>query len=166
MKSIKLLYLIVLLLFIWSCGNKEDNGSISREFFQNSRLEVDNVNDYSFNTPLVDGDQLVFRFAFNLPEEPNIADDELTEVFWFQVPDGQTSFNYQSQESTTSDAIVLAYQRLCFCGPVDYDFISYKIEGTLVSQNQWRIQFSMEAKDRFDTNYTLDDEGTYTLTTN
>lgn len=159
MKWIRLFSLLVVLGLTVGC-EEDTNGSVNRGFYQNKALRLSNNN---FGIALDDGDSLVFRYSLNHPEDPNISDDELTEVFWFQVSKNETSFTFESDEPGISDTRTAAYQRLCFCGQIDFEVINYSVTASQINQSEWQVEFKMQAKDGFNNLYPLSDKGVYSL---
>ena len=161
MKYLKSFLLILIIAIASGCSN-ENEGSILREFFADKSLSTD-LDDPYINFRVDEGENLLFRYTLIYPEEPDIADDEISDIFWFEIPAGETSFSYDLNED--NDSITTFFLRSCFCGPVDFTINAATITAKQINATEWRVLFEMEAQDNFDTVYPLRDEGVYTLKT-
>ena len=160
-KLIKKLVVLLLVITVTGCSDEND-GSVSREFFANTSLTILQDDPY-LNFRLDDGQSLLFRYSLNYPDEPNIADDEVSDVFWFEIPTGQTSFSFDLSQDV--DTLPMLFQRVCFCAPISYTFRSVSITGKQLNVGEWQITFDMQALDSDNTVYPLRDEGVYKLST-
>lgn len=165
MKWIKFILAVTIYLTLTSCDD-ENEGSVIREFFQQKSLRLSNQGTNNLSLSFDDGENIVFKYSLNHPDEKDISDDELTEVFWFQVPADGTNFSYSSDEIASGDIFQAAYQRLCFCGQINFELTSYTIEATKINATEWNIEFQMQAKDDFNNLYPLSDKGVYSLSSN
>lgn len=165
MKWIKFILTIIFCITLCGC-NDENEGSIIREFFQQKSLTVSIQGTNNLDLAFNDGENIVFKYSLNHPDEEDIADDELTEAFWFQIPAEGTSFSYSSDEVASRDIFQVAYQRLCFCGQINFEITSYSIEVTKINATEWNVEFTMQAKDDFNNLYPLSDKGVYSLSSN
>ncbi len=156
----------VLALSLCACET-ESPGDITREFFENSKVE------FVSNQPFEDGPQmrtgyiqngqnLTFRYTLNHPQEDDIADDELSEVFIFEIPKNANSFSYSTTESMANDALIADYRRICFCGFSGFELISATISANRISATEWQVSFDVLYKDDY-SEYPLKDSGIYRL---
>ena len=158
MRNIFGLFLILTLTI--SCDDKTNVGHTQREFESDKGL---NLRPEMPETPFIitNGDDLVFRYTLNHPDEEMIADDELSELFVFSVPSGQDSFKITLSEVTGAASSPMAYHRLCFCYfPLGFTIQNATVSGTKIDENKWNISFNLKASDG-DHEYELSDEGVY-----
>ncbi len=158
----KVLLLSILSIIIASCDNSND-GSIERVYYENIELTSPEENPGAY-VITEQGNKTAIRFAYIHPDEENIADDELTEFFWIEIPSGTTEFNISTGNDVPQSGIEFYYVRSCFCYFEPYTFLRNDISGQKVSPTQWRISFDILAESG-GTEYELKDTGTYVLTT-
>lgn len=162
----KLRYLTLFILLLCSCDS-ETPGDISREFFKNSNIEFVSNQPYK-DEPVVktgyiqSGDNITFRYTFNHPQQDDIADDELSEVFIFEVPKNVNSFNYSTSESTENGTLIADYRRVCFCYFTGFNLQSATISANRISATEWQVNFDILYKDDY-SEYPLKDSGIYRL---
>ncbi|NVJ47190.1 MAG: hypothetical protein HWE07_08670 [Cytophagia bacterium] len=154
----KLFALLILSFFIFSCEEDANPESIQRYFYGNSE-----VSPADENTGLYvnwnDGSRTVFRFVKVHPEEENIADDELTEVFWIEIPAEVTEF---SANLNTDSDVETYYTRSCFCGFEAFEFTELVVSGNKLDNGTWDISFKMTAKTpAYNQEFSLEDSGIY-----
>lgn len=155
---IKPLVIFSFFILLFSCGVETNPGNINRYFYTNSEVSAPE-DDAGTYVNWVEGNSLVFKFELTHPDEEKIADDELTEIFWIEVPAGTTKFS--SSDMTDSDLEVY-YVRSCFCGFTTFKFSEYKVEGKLLNKGIWEVSFTMTAKsDSYDQEFALADIGIY-----
>lgn len=161
MKAIKFLLALSLIALTWSCtGNNE--GSVERVFFENKALNL-NANDPDVPFVIASGNNVVFRYTLNHPEDSKVEDDEISDLFLFEIPSNETNFNYDLVNNAN---VPVAYQRVCFCAPTIFTVISARIAGNKTNQGEWRIIFEAQARDNEGLIYPITDEGNYRLSTN
>lgn len=159
----KVLLLSILSLALVSCNNKND-GSIERLFYENIALTLPTENSGA-NVFVGTGNKTAIQFAYQHPDEENIADDELTELFWIEIPATTTEFNISTADDVSNSGIELFYVRSCFCyfeQPVT--LLKKEVIGQKISANQWQISFDIVAELN-GSEYPLKDSGTYILST-
>ena len=153
-----LITLLAGILILSSCS-KENGASKSREFYADQKLTLTPDEP---NSPILleGGDDLVFRYLFNHPQQDNIADDELSEIFIFSIAATETSFSFSIDDPNTA-----AYYRLCFCYfGTAFTFESLTVSGKKINETRWQVSFEMTATDG-DHTYHIKDEGIYKLNT-
>ena len=155
----KLITLLTLVLLITACGS-ETSGSRDRQF------DIDKTISFNENEPfnsytIIDGEQMVFKYNYNHPQDDNIADDELTEVFVFTIVEGQSSFEFNTDDITITPELTLAYARLCFCGFTEnFQAIALSATGTRINSTKWEVKFDVTFKSG-EYEFSLSDEGVY-----
>lgn len=124
------------------------------------RSHLTKMNPSTHNT-IIDGEQMVFKYSYNHPQDDNISDDELTEVFVFTVSSGQSSFEFTTDDIANNPALSMAYSRLCFCG-FNENFRPVKVSGsgTKISSAKWEVKFDVTFKSG-EFEHSLADEGVY-----
>lgn len=147
-----------MILAVFAGCEKENAGEIRRQFYLNAEL---NPSDNTGVFPLwTRGDRRIFRFSLQHPDDPNIADDELTEHFWIEIPKEMSSFQINEPISGES-AIEVYYTRACYCYiPEGFDFTLLKVDGKRISDDQWEVSFEMKAEGKYGS-YELKDLGIY-----
>lgn len=156
----KLLGFISCLLIFSSCDNT-NKGGLERVYFENSELSTPE-DDFGTWVLWEEGDKTAIRFAYTHPDEVNIADDELTEFFWIELPSDVTEFNINTSNDLPQTEIEFYYVRACFCAFEAFRFLRNDITGQKISANQWRISFDIVVASG-DAEYQLKDSGIYTL---
>ncbi|GEM_PF-777502 len=170
MRYIKLL---VLLLAITACGEGLDpditypypEEGVERQFFLNAQLSPAQPSrgEYiNWNK----GDKTIFRYVYAHPDEPNIADDELTEVFWIELdPEfDEFSFNLGTETQSSPLGMEFYYTRVCFCNSPAFEFTNLQVSGRKLSETEWTVNFNMTATANGQ-EFSMVDNGTYTLGT-
>ena len=159
----KALFLSILSVLLVSCGNK-NNGSIERFYYENVELTPPEDNSGAYVT-VEPGSKTAIRFAYIHPDEEFIADDELAELFWIELPANMTEFSITTGDDVSHSEIELFYVRSCFCYfEQPFTFSRKNVSGQKIAPNQWRISFDIAVE--FNENeYVLKDNGTYALST-
>ena len=162
----KYIALLFTLLAFSSCENGPDpDGDIERKFYLNaelSALEPSRGEFVNWNS----GDKTIFRFVLTHPEEPNIADDELSEIFWIEIEPRFTEFHYSLSRELLRDPLGMEfyYTRSCFCYFPQFEFSDLEVSGKKLSASEWEVSFNMTAE-ADEQSYSLSDKGIYTLDT-
>lgn len=156
MSSFRILLLsLCSLLFVNSCSKKDNEvnpnrGSKTFIYYNNSKI------DTTAGNTINSGNFTVFEYNYFHPDDPAIADDEVSDKIIFQIPATETSFSITNNEITNA---VLKRWRYCFCffiGP--YPNIGGSISG-VKHNNTWLITGSIKAS----TTENIDISGTYIL---
>lgn len=107
---------------------------------------------------VISGDNLVFHFYYQHPDEENIADDEFTEEFFLEVVPNGNSFSFSSEQMALDD-VTMWYEQYCFCGQFNrLEVTGFDIEGTKVGDN-WSLSGTADFNLQFvnpDTDEVLD----------
>lgn len=161
-------YLILFLTFLTLLGCGEDNnpdGDIERKFYLDAELSLPNPPRGEF-VNWNKGDKTIFRFVLTHPDEPEIADDELSEVFWIEIESRFTDFSYNLGTEMLRDPLGMEfyYTRSCYCYSLSFEFTNLEVSGKRISANEWEVSFNMTAE-ADGQSYTLSDSGTYTRDT-
>tara|TARA_R110000796_G_scaffold74374_1_gene167270 strand:+ start:248491 stop:248994 length:504 start_codon:yes stop_codon:yes gene_type:complete len=161
----KLISLSALIFILSSCG-KENPSRVYREFQTERELEFIAHQPGDPQIPVVsEGENLVFKYTYAHEENKDIADDELSEIFYLEIPKGSTSFIYDSTKAEENGTINVAYHRSCFCGFSEYSVQKAIISASKINDNQWQISFDVIFKNQHDQVYPLKDSGKYNLNT-
>ena len=154
----KLIYLIPIFLLLFSCDEDTNPGSVNRYFYANSEVSPPNEN-VGMYVNWTEGQKTVFRFILIHPDEVNIADDELAEVFCIEIPSNITEF---TANQDIDSEIEVYYTRSCYCGFSAFEFSEYDVIGNKLDNGTWNISFSMTAQSgSYPESYTLEDSGIY-----
>ena len=161
----KILAIAILAVVIMGCSG-ENPSQIYREFKTQSKIEFQTgyVDDETQIPIISTGENLVFKYTFAHEEEEDIADDEHSEIFYFEVANGTTSFIYDSTEPESNEAIIAGYRRLCFCGFESYTLKKAVISTQKLNNTQWQVSFDVVFAGQYGS-YPLKDSGTYKVTT-
>ena len=155
----KILALLTLTLILIGC-NRKSGGSRDRLFDTEKAISFDQNSPFSPYT-IIDGEYIVFSYAFNHPQDDDIADDELTEIVAFTIPAGLTSFEFTSDDLANNPELTLGYARLCFCGNIaGYEPISFTAKGTKISKEKWEVKFDVTFENG-EYEYAVSDDGIY-----
>ena len=158
----KALLLITLTLALASCDDTV-NGSISRLYFENSELNPPNE-DVGMFVNWTQGDKTVIQFLFSHPEEREIADDELSEIFWIELPIDLNEFSFRQGVDLPQPELEFYYTRSCFCFFERFEFSRAELSGEKIAPNQWRVSFDIVAI-ADGQEFPFSDSGIYTLST-
>jgi len=161
----KLIALILLLTVLSSC-EKVTPSRVYREFQKERKLEFITYEPDNPQIPVVsEGENMVFRYTYVHEEDEDIADDELFEYFYLEIPKGSTSFTYNSTNTDEDGVINAAYRRSCFCSFSEFSLQKAIISASKTNDNQWQISFDVIFKDENDQEYPLKDSGKYSINT-
>ncbi|WP_421976757.1 hypothetical protein [Roseivirga seohaensis] len=161
----KLLSITLLVSILFSCG-KLTPSRVYREFKEESKLEFIAHHPGDPQIPVVsEGENLVFKYTYVHEEDENIADDELSEIFYLEMPKGLNSFTYNSTNEGENGAINVAYRKSCYCGFSEYTLEKAIVSASKTDDNHWQISFDVIFKDENGQEYPLKDSGKYTLNT-
>lgn len=153
----KLLFFLPALLLM-ACGEDINPGENNRFFYVDSELTAPESNSGTY-VEWTDGDKTVFRYVLVHPDAKEIADDELTEVFWIEIPSDVNSFSVNLE---TDSNVETYYTRVCFCGFEAFQFTQLEASGQKLNNGTWEVSFKMKAKSpSYNQEYTLEDSGTY-----
>lgn len=159
----KVLFLSILSIILLSCGNTND-GSITRLYYENVELTAPEDNSGAY-VVVENGNKTAIQFSYQHPDEEYIADDELTELFWIEIPATTTEFSISSGDDVSHPEIELYYVRSCFCYfEQPFTFLRKEISGQKISTNQWQVSFDIIVEFN-ESEYVLKDSGTYVLST-
>ena len=115
-----------------SCTKEETTPDSDTSFSFYSNSKIDSAAGFQING----GSFTVFEYIHNFPEDPSIADDEITDKIIFQIPNTQNSFTIADAQLTSA---ILKRWHYCFCvfiGP--YPNIGGTISG-IKTNNIWQI---------------------------
>ena len=156
----KLFYLLFVSSALLSCGEDTNPGSINRFFYTNSEISAPEDGSGT-HLNWTDGNRIVFRYVIQHPDEVNISDDELTEVFWIEIPSNVTEF---SQNLNTDSDVETYYTRVCYCGFEAFEFTELEVSGNKKTNGTWEVSIKMKAKSDsgpYEHEYSLEDTGIY-----
>tara|TARA_B100000965_G_scaffold406256_1_gene444209 strand:+ start:3173 stop:3733 length:561 start_codon:yes stop_codon:yes gene_type:complete len=160
-KAMKKLFGLLSVLLLAAC-NSENPGSVTRYFYEQSEVSPpeENVGMYVNWTP---GNKIVFRFVIVHPDDPDIADDEVAEVFWVEVPKNLTAFEFDTNDIGEGSDIEVYYTRSCYCGFEAFRFNSVEVTGKKRNNGSWHLSFKMTAVsgNYTEEEYFLEDDGIY-----
>ncbi|SDS45406.1 hypothetical protein [Gramella sp. MAR_2010_147] len=145
MKNIVLLLLISV--FLISCSKSDDHPRNNPDdanyiVYPDSSLVFTNTENGTF-IEVQSGNKLVFEYRYSTEGRPEIADDEFTEVVYFELDPATENFtiNQDSFESTQS-----YLGKFCFCGRTGYfPITSGEINGEKTGSLQWRVSLDVNA---------------------
>ncbi|MBO3700800.1 hypothetical protein [Roseivirga sp. E12] len=159
----KKVFLLLLLFICFTACDNTNEGSLERVYFENSELSTPEDEAGTW-VSWSSGANTAIRFAYTHPDEVNIADDELTEFFWIEIPPGVTDFDVEtSSDLIGNSGLEFYYVRSCFCFFEPFVYLRNNISGRKISNNQWEISFDILVQSG-DSEYELKDNGVYTLT--
>ena len=145
MKNLAILLMISI--FLISCSTSDDDIQENPEeanyiVYPNASLEV-NETENGTVIEVVDGDMFVFEYRYSTEGVPEIADDELTEVVYFEVDEDTQDFNLNEANFEASRAYL---GKFCFCGRTGYfPITSGEINAEKTGDLQWRISLDVKA---------------------
>jgi hypothetical protein len=111
-------------------------GNCSTTYLEKSVL-VEIQNQDWLQLEVADGDHVVFMYEYNYEDEEFIADDELTELLYFQIPSNQDEFTIEASSFETQKVY---FNRICFCVKTGFEHpTSGTISGKKLAANQWEV---------------------------
>ena len=158
----KYIGLLLFSLFLSGCQEGTDpEGDIERKFYLDAELSQPDPprGEYvNWNK----GNKTIFRFVLTHPDEPEIADDELSEIFWIEIESRFTNFSYNLGTEMLRDPLGMEfyYTRSCYCYSPPFEFTDVEVNGRKLSTDEWEISFTMTAEADGRT-YSLSDSGKY-----
>ncbi len=120
----------------WQDLTKQTSGKIKTTFHGKSKLELKQDESGSVYPKISEGKKWVLEYKYTAPENPDIADDEYSETFTFQIkkPCGK---RFKITDLKKANAIFL---KSCFCADRGYSKITEgKITGKKIDKNTWEI---------------------------
>ena len=145
MKNVAILLMISF--FLISCSTSDDDIQDNPEeanyiVYPNATLEVNETENETF-IEVIDGDMLVFEYRYSTEGAPEIADDELTEVVYFEIDKNTEDFSLNEANFEASTAYL---GKFCFCGRTGFfEITSGEINGEKTGELQWRISLDVQA---------------------
>lgn len=104
----------------------------------NSKLDY---SDENFDNYIKSGNNLVFRMSLHTEGEDIIADDEFTDLLYFEIDPSMESF---SAENDNLDLLNVRFQQLCFCADVKTKKpASGCMQGQKIDDNHWKVQANL-----------------------
>jgi len=112
-----------------------ENYTCSFEMHKNARL---NYSASTSGAKIDTGGNLVFALASATEGAPNVADDEITTVLYFEVAGDQQSFSVNMGQM---DLLNLRFQQLCYCADVSRKKPAGGcMQGQRIDGSHWRVQ--------------------------
>lgn len=140
----KNLILLAVILCSISCSTDEDTPTgtpESQEYFYQEDKSISVVAEENFTiTSVVDGENLVFTYAFIGAQEDFIADDEYSEFIRFEIDPSLESFSFANDDL---EAITAYFRISCFCDGHSYPITGGTINGTKISDASWDIDIDV-----------------------
>ncbi|WP_420385617.1 hypothetical protein [Roseivirga sp.] len=153
----KLLFFLPAFLLL-ACGEDINPGESNRFFYAHSELTAPESNSGTY-VEWTEGNKIIFRYALVHPDSKEIADDELTEIFWIEIPSDVNSFSVNLEADSDIETY---YTRMCFCGFEAFEFTQLEASGKKLSNGTWEVSFKMKAKTAsYHEEYSLEDSGIY-----
>ena len=88
-----------------------------------------------------EGDYVIFRYQDILPDDPALADDEITNELLFQIDNTLESFEYNNEELTE---LPFLYRAICFCANVTpFKVVQGNVTGTKMDASTWDISMNV-----------------------
>jgi len=145
MKNIAILFVISI--FLISCSKSDDDNPGNPEeenyiVYPNSSLVVSNTENGTF-LEVEAGNKLVFEYRYSTEGRPEIADDELTEVIYFELDPNTENFSINQDDFEDTKTYL---GKFCFCGRTGYfQVTSGEINGQKIGDLQWDVSLDVKA---------------------
>lgn len=142
----KLAILILISLFLISCSSSDDDVENPENtdyiVYQNASLVINETENGTF-MEVEDGDKLVFEYKYSTEGQPEIADDEFTEVVYFELDHNTGDFTLDESDFEATRTYL---GRFCFCGNTGFfPVTSGIIEGEKTGDLRWNVTLDVEA---------------------
>ncbi|NJB70006.1 hypothetical protein GGR42_000468 [Saonia flava] len=131
---------LIFLLFMGCSKSNDNDGRKDYFFYTESQIVLEDSGGNNF-AKIVDGENLVFEYFFQHPDQENIADDEYSERIIFEMDASLSSF---SISNTTLTEYNTYFDEYCFCGLQGSTPITFgTIKGTKIDENRWDITLNV-----------------------
>jgi len=143
----KLAFLFVISIFLISCSSSDDTPvndpeDVNYIIYPNSSLAV-NTTENGTVIDVESGDKLVFEYRYTTDGVPEIADDEFTEVVYFEVDQNSKNFIINQENFGTTKTHL---GKFCFCAKTGYfQVTSGEIKGEKIGDLQWDVSLDVKA---------------------
>lgn len=140
----KLVYLFLFSASLISCSKSDDGNDDHRDYiiYPNASLNIIETENSKF-IEVEEGNNLVFEYKFSTEGAPEIADDEFTEIVYFELNANTEDFSFNENDFEGINAYL---GRFCFCGNTGFFKItSGTMNGEKTGNNQWRVSINVEA---------------------
>ncbi len=136
----KYLPFLVFVTLLFSCNKNKDEDSWkiveTFTFTNNKRIDTVRNNGYLF-VQVNPGSNIVFEYNYDKTAPSNIADGDLNQHLYFEIPAGTTNFTYTDAALENATCY---FSRSCFCGDAGTKPItSGTIHGVKKSSATWTI---------------------------
>lgn len=116
----------------------KSNFACDMELHPASKLDYSDDNSGNY---IKSGSNLVFRMHLHTDGEVNIADDEFTDLLYFEIDPATGSFSAENDEL---DLLNVRFQQLCFCADVSPKKpASGCMQGQKLDENHWKVQANL-----------------------
>jgi len=145
MKNIAIL--LILSIFLISCSKDDDDNPGNLEevnyiVYPNSSLVLNETENGTF-IDVEAGNKLVFEYRYSTEGRPEIADDEFTEVVYFELEPNTENFSINEENFEVTKTFL---GKFCFCGRTGYfQVTSGEINGEKIGDLQWNVSLDVEA---------------------
>ena len=113
---------ILMILLLANCSKDHLNncrdGKCTYEYYDNTQLSISEEGEWR-QLALEPGPWIVFKYEYQYDDEENIADDELTEILYFQIPAESSSYQIDLRTYVMQ---TVYFNRLCYCGKTGFEF--------------------------------------------
>ena len=134
------LFLIFIICISCNLNNNITPKSFTYEFSENSQIVINNDQGYEFIS-IEGGESLVFKYRYTADDDEEIADDEYSEILYFEIDKNLNNFSYSNDDLLN---LQMYMQRFCFCPSIPIIQISIgNIFGTKQSNGNWNISLSI-----------------------
>lgn len=140
-------FLLVISIFLISCSKSDDNPGNNPDdanyiVYPNSSVVVNNTENGTF-IEVESGNKLVFEYRYSTEGRPEIADDELTEVLYFELEPNTENFSINEENFEVTSTFL---GKFCFCGRTGYfQVTSGEINGEKIGDLQWKVSLDVDA---------------------
>ncbi len=141
----------------YSCGGQDnpermnpcpEPNQCQYTFFPGAQLVLHQSDSLIEGVEIKPGQQLVFRYRYQRKENPAIADDELTRLIVFQVPDTVHRFSFADEALADVQATLV---NQCFCPRQYYPIRQGSLQGVRLDANRWQISLNVQVDTGFET---------------
>ncbi|MBT8279491.1 MAG: hypothetical protein KJO41_10845 [Bacteroidia bacterium] len=148
---------ILILILLLGCGS-DDTIPSRKEYnlYQSASVLVETF-DEEIIASIGEGEDLVFEYRFISENDPDISDEEYSNVILFEIDPLLNEFSVTDAELQSISAY---FTRYCFCNLHSIPISNGSIHGTKLSTTKWNISIHVTVDLGFDDtlNFSLDNE--------
>lgn len=128
-------------IFSFSCNSDDPEETREYAYTVDSLIVPPDPNGVLRVATVASGENLVFKYEYRIPSDPEIADSGFTEILLFEIDRNLTFFVVSDAELSQINAF---YRQVCFCATNDsFPVTGGTIQGRQRSTSSWEIDIDL-----------------------